>query len=86
MAHPSWYLEIVKVSTHQQQQDLLNLLREVAGVTALGTMRDDEHFVVYDCPERQLKLAIERLVLDIDPGAERSYTLDETSSLSDEPA
>lgn len=67
-----WYLEIVHMSSREKQQDLLTLLRDVVSVTALGSSRDDEHFVIYDCPDRRLKVVIDALFSDVDPSATRS--------------
>lgn len=62
-----WYLEIVLVSSQQKQQDLLTLLHEVAGVTALGSTSGSDHFVIFECPDIRLKIAVEKLFTDVDP-------------------
>lgn len=63
---PPWYLEVIRVSSLEKQQDLLRLLHEVAGVTALGSSTDSELFVIFDCPDLRLKLAIEKLFAAVD--------------------
>jgi len=77
MAKAPWYLEIVQVSSLQKQQDLLTLLREVAEVTALGSSSGDDYFVIYDCPDRRLKSAVEKLFAAVDPDSHATYSLDE---------
>ena len=69
MATTSWYLEIVHVSSLQKQQDLLTLLREVAGVTALGSTSGSDRFVIFECPDIRLKIAVEKLFTDVDPAS-----------------
>lgn len=63
-------LEIVQVASTEKQQDLLTLLRDISDVTALGSTTDGEHFVVFECPDPRLKVAIEKLfaVVDSLPG------------------
>ncbi len=68
-----WFLEVVRVSSHEKQQDLLTLLREVVDVTALGSTKDDEYFVVFDCPDRRVKAAIEKLFSSVDADATTTY-------------
>ena len=74
MAASPWYVEIVRVSSQDNQQDLLRLLHEVAGVTALGSSSGSEHFVVFECPDLRLKRAIEKLFVDVDPAAVLTHT------------
>ena len=54
-------LEIVRVASQEKQQDLLTLLHDISDVTALGSSTDGAHFVVFECPDRRLKIAIEKL-------------------------
>ena len=77
MAISPWYLEIVHVSSHQKQQDLLILLREVAGVTALGSTDGPDHFVIFECPDIRLKIAIEKLFIDVDPNSALTHSTNE---------
>jgi hypothetical protein len=64
-----WYLQIVSVSSRQKQQDLLRLLHEVAGVTALGSTTGADYFVIFECPDLRLKIAVEKLFTDVDPAS-----------------
>jgi hypothetical protein len=73
MAATPWYLEIIRVSTREKQQDLLTLLREVVSVTALGSSSGPDHFVVFGCQDQQLKTAIEKLFTEVDPGADQTF-------------
>ena len=66
MTTSSWYLTIARVSSTQSQQELLTILRDVEGVTALGSSSGAEHFVVFECPDLRLKQAIEKLVTQVD--------------------
>ena len=68
-----WFLEIVHVSSHEKQQDLLTLLHDVANVTALGSTSGPDHFVVFECPDRRLKVAIEKLFTEVDPESESTF-------------
>ena len=54
-------LEIVRVASEEKQQDLLTLLHDISDVTALGSSTEGAHFVVFECPDRRLKIAIEKL-------------------------
>lgn len=74
MAATPWYVEIVRVSSLEKQQDLLSLLHEVAGVTALGSSNVSEHFVIFECPDLRLKIAIEKLFVDVDPASVLTHT------------
>jgi len=69
MTTPPWYLEIVHVSSHEKQDDLLALLHEVDGVTALGSSSGPDHYVVFECSDRRLRTAIENLFGEVDPAA-----------------
>ena len=69
MAPAPWYVEIIRVSSHEKQQDLLRLLHEVASVTALGSSTDSEHFVIFECPDLRLKMALEKLFVAVDSAA-----------------
>ena len=69
MVTSPWYVEIVRVSSIEKQQDLLRLLHEVVGVTALGTSTESEHSVIFDCPDVRLKIAVEELFAEVDPNA-----------------
>lgn len=71
-----WYLEIVRVSSREKQQDLLTLLRDVASVTALGNTSGHDHYVVFECPDRLLKSATEKLFAEVDPASVRTQTHD----------
>lgn len=68
MASP-WYVEIVQVSDRDKQQDLLELLLTVSGVTALGTDSDTDHYVVFECADLRLKSDVEALITDVDDAA-----------------
>jgi hypothetical protein len=67
MTTTPWYMEIVQVSSREKQQDLLRLLHEVAGVTALGSSSGSDDFVIFECPDQRLKIAIEKLFAASDP-------------------
>jgi len=54
-------LEVVHVANHEKQQDLLTLLHDIAEVTALGSIKGSDHYVVFECPDRRLKVAIEKM-------------------------
>ena len=69
MTDSPWYLEVVNVSSRQKQQDLLKLLHDVAGVTALGSTSGSDHFVVFECPDIRLKIAVEKLFTEVDPAS-----------------
>ena len=77
MALP-WYLEIVHVSNAQKQQDLLTLLHDVANVTALGSTNETDHYVVFECPDRRLALAIEKLFAEVDPSSTATFASSRT--------
>lgn len=62
-----WYLEIVRVSSFERQQELLRLLHEVDGVTALGSSSGPDHFVVFECSNLGLKAAVEKFLTEVDP-------------------
>ena len=64
-----WYLEIVRVSSREKQQDLLTLLQDVASVTALGSSSGPDHYVVFECPDRRLKTSIEKIFREVDPAS-----------------
>jgi hypothetical protein len=64
-----WYLEIVRVSSREKQQDLLTLLQEVANVTSLGSFDGYDYFIVFECPNRRLKIVIEKLFAEVDPAS-----------------
>ena len=74
MAASPWYVEIVRVSSLERQQDLLRLLHEVVGVTALGSSSDSEHFVIFECPDLRLKIAVEKLFVEVDPTSVLTHT------------
>ena len=74
MALTPWYIEIVRVSSREKQQDLLRLLHEVAGVTALGSSADSDHFVIFECPDQRLKIAVEKLFVAMDPASVLTQT------------
>ena len=69
-----WYLEIVRVSSREKQQDLLTLLREVVSVTALGSSSGADHYVVFECSDLLLRRAIEQLCIEVDPASVRTQT------------
>ena len=74
MAPSPWYVEIARVSSVEKQQDLLRLLHEVTGVTALGSSRGSDHFVIFECPDLRLKLAVEEFLVDVDPASVLTHT------------
>ena len=63
-------LEVVHVASHEKQQDLLTLLHDITEVTALGKTTGSDHYVVFECPDRRLKVAIEKLFAVGDPDSE----------------
>lgn len=69
MTTPPWYLEVIYVSNREKQQDMLTLLHDVASVTALGSSDGPDHFVVFECPDQRLRLAIEKLFAEVDPAS-----------------
>lgn len=69
-----WYLEIVRVSSLEKQQDLLTLLREVVSVTALGSSAGRDHYIVFECSDLPLRRAIEKLLTEVDPASVRIQT------------
>jgi len=69
MATTPWYLEIIRVSSQEKQQDLLTLLHEVVSVTALGSSSGSDHYVVFECSDRRLKTSIEKLFGEVDPAS-----------------
>ena len=54
-------LEVVHVASHEKQQDLLTLLHDIAEITALGSSKGSDHYVAFECPDRRLKVAIEKM-------------------------
>lgn len=74
MAPSPWYVEIVQVSSYEKQQDLLTLLHDVAGVTALGSSSGPDHYVIFECPDPRLKIAVEKLFVEVDPASVLTHT------------
>ena len=74
MSIPPWYVETVLASSLEKQQDLLKLLHDVAGVTALGSSSGSDHFVIFECPDRRLKIAVEKLLAEVDPASVLTQT------------
>ena len=74
MATSPWYVEVIRVSSLEKQQDLLRLLHEVVSVTALGSTSDSEHFVIFECTDLRLKIAIEKMFGEVDPASLPTYT------------
>ena len=74
MAPSPWYVEIVRVSSHELQQDLLRLLHDVAGVTALGSTSGFDYYVIFECPDLRLKMAVEKLFVEVDPASVLTHT------------
>jgi hypothetical protein len=69
-----WYVEIVRVSSNEKQQELLRLLHDVAGVTALGSTSGSDQFVIFECPDLRLKAAVEKLLVEVDPSSVLTHT------------
>ncbi|MGH3473700.1 MAG: hypothetical protein ACRDOT_02170 [Aeromicrobium sp.] len=67
-------MEIVRVSSVEKQQELLKLLHDVAGVSALGSVSGSEHFVIFECPDLRLKTAVEKLLVEVDPASVLTHT------------
>jgi len=76
MATPSWYVEIVHVTSLQKQQDVLRLFEDVAGLTAMAVSSGDGHFVVLGTIDTLLKSAAEVLISEVDPAAVLTYNSD----------
>jgi hypothetical protein len=74
MTASPWYVEIVRVSSYEKQQDLLRLLHDIAGVTALGSSSGSDQFVIFECPDLRLKIAVEKLVAEVDPASVLTHT------------
>ena len=74
MSIPPWYVEIVLASSLEKQQDLLKLLHDVSGVTALGSSSGSDHFVIFECPDKRLKIAVEKLLAEVDPASVLTQT------------
>ena len=69
MATPSWYVEIVHVTSLQRQQEVVRLFQDVAGLTAMAVSSGDHHAVVFGCVDSLMKNAAEVLIAEIDPDA-----------------
>ena len=74
MTTTPWYLEIVRVSSFERQQEFLRLLHEVDGVTALGSSSGPDHFVIFECSNLRLKAAVEKFLTEVDPSSVLTQT------------
>ena len=69
MATPSWYVEIVHVTSRQKQSEVIRLFQDVAGLTAMAVSSGDGHSVVFGCVDSLMRSAAEVLLAEIDPDA-----------------
>lgn len=69
MATPSWFVEVVHVTSRNKQQEVLRLFEGFSGLTASGITSGHNHFVVFGCVDTLMKRAAEVLVSDIDHDA-----------------
>lgn len=73
MATPFWFVVIFQVTSGEKQQKILKFLQQVSGLTALGTFRDDDYFIVFECEDQAMKRSAEVLVGGIDPGCIQTF-------------
>lgn len=69
-----WKIHIYRVLDEARQQEILSAFRRIArpGVVALGTQSGPEHFVIVECCSLLNQFYARRVVLTIDPFAERT--------------
>jgi hypothetical protein len=72
----TWSLFVFLVSGHSAQQGILRSILDLGrdGVTALGTRRGSEHFVIVDYSTDTDRAHAKRVVLAIDPGATITFS------------
>lgn len=70
-----WTIQIYRVRSESRQQSVLSAFKRIArpGVIALGTQSGPEHFVIVECCSLLNQFYARRVVLTIDPLAERTY-------------
>ena len=85
MATTSLLVEVVLVSSPEKQQEALRRFHGVAGLTALGTSSDDDHFVVVECVDQLMKSAAEIILGDIDHHAVCTYVSGPLSLIAPDP-
>jgi hypothetical protein len=73
MATPDWCVVIFQVTSREKQQEVLRLLQQVPGLTALGTSEGDDNFVVFDCEDQAMKRSAEVLIEGIDSGCIQTF-------------
>jgi len=69
MATPSWYVEIVHVTSLEKQQEVLRLFQSVAGLTAMGVSSGHDHSVVFGCADKLMRSSAEVFLAELDPDA-----------------
>jgi len=73
MATPDWFVVIFQVTSREKQQEVLEFLQRVPGLTALGTSEGDDSFVVFDCENQATRRSAEVLIEGIDPGCIQTF-------------
>lgn len=70
-----WKIHIYRVRGKSRQQSILAAFKRIArpGVIALGTQSGPEHFVIVECCSLLNQFYARRVILTIDPFAERTY-------------
>lgn len=76
-AHPTWLVLIYQTATHGTQQEILRKFAELgqADIIVLGTSRDQDTFVIAECPGLGEKAVIERIVTSIDDSAQLVHSV-----------
>jgi len=69
MATPFRYVEIVHVTSLQEQQEVIKVFRDIAGLTAWGISSAHGPSVVFGCANSLMKSAAEVLLAEIDPAS-----------------
>ncbi len=71
----SWKVLVFHVSDEARQQEILRAFRGITDldVVALGTRRDEDFFVVIDCPTSVAQVVAQGVVGSIDPRASVSF-------------
>lgn len=73
MAAPEWFVVTVQVTNSDKQQEVLESLQRIPGLTALGTSEGDDNFVVFDCEDQTMKRSADVLIEGIDPGCIQAF-------------
>ena len=81
----TWLVEVVQVTSRDKQQEILELLKECAGLTVLGTSSGHDHFVVFGCDGTLMGGAAEALIAEIDLDAVRTYVSNQRPSSETSP-